>query len=156
MAPIVFFLPRAETATDGNSTCGDHTMNQLTLNLEPLLPERFPSLRAYIAHRAALVNKAMKVQAADMDMAPSTLARKLNPAEGDTQRFNCDDLEAWIDSTGEAAAVIEYLAAKFMDTDEARRTRALGKLETLLVDLQTLASQVRSQAVPAPARKGRA
>jgi hypothetical protein len=131
-------------------------MTQLTLNLEPLLAERFPTLRAYIAHRAALANKSMKSQAADMDMAPSTLARKLNPTEGDTQRFNCDDLEAWIDSTGEAAAVIEYLAAKFMDTDDARRSRALGKVETLLTDLQSLAQQLRSQSVPVPTRKGRA
>lgn len=130
-------------------------MNQLTLNLEPALPDRFPSLRAYVAHRAALTAKSMKVQAADLDMAPSTLTRKLNPAEGDTQRFNCDDLEAWIESTGEAGAVIEYLAAKFMDTDDARRSRALGKLETLLADLQTLGVQLRSTAAPAPVAAGR-
>lgn len=130
-------------------------MSQLTLNFEPALPDRFPTLRSYIAHRAALATKSMKAQAADLDMAPSTLARKLNPAEGDTQRFNCDDLEGWIASTGEAAAVIEYLAAKFMDTDDARRTRALGKLETLLTDLQALAAQVRSQEAPAPAAAAR-
>jgi hypothetical protein len=83
----------------------------------------------------------MKTQAGDMDMAPSTLARKLNPAEGDTQRMNCDDLEAWIASTGEAAAVIEYLAAKYMDTPEARRSRLLAKLEGTVPELlQMLAS----------------
>lgn len=118
-------------------------MSQLTFNFEPSLPERFLSLRQYVAHRAALAQKSMKSQAADMDMAPSMLSRKLNPAEGDTQRFNCDDLEAWIQSTGECAAVIEYLAAKFMDTDEARRTRALGKMETLLSQLLPLAEQLK-------------
>lgn len=114
---------------------------QMTLSFEPALPDRFPSLRAYVAHRAALTNKALKVQAADMDMAPSTLTRKLNPAEGDTQRLNCDDLEAWISSTGEAAAVIEYLAAKYMDTPEARKARLLAKLEGTVPELlQMLAS----------------
>lgn len=34
-----------------------------------------------IAYRAQVASKHMKVQAADMDMAPSTLARKLNPAD---------------------------------------------------------------------------
>lgn len=116
---------------------------QLTLSFEPALPDRFPSLRHYIAHRAAMTAKAMKCQAADMDMAPSTLARKLNPAEGDTQRMNCDDLEAWITSTGEAAAVIEYLAAKFMDTPEARKARLLNKLEGMLPDLMASIASLR-------------
>ena len=99
---------------------------QMTLNFEPSLPDRFPSLRAYIAHRTPSLQKPAKVIAADMDMSPSTLSRKLNPAEGDTQRLNVDDLEHWIASTGEAAAVIEYLAAKFMDSPEARKSRLLA------------------------------
>jgi hypothetical protein len=115
--------------------------SQLTFSFEPALPDRFPTLRHYVAHKAATTQKSMKTQAGDMDMAPSTLARKLNPAEGDTQRMNCDDLEAWIASTGEAAAVIEYLAAKYMDTPEARRSRLLAKLEGTVPELlQMLAS----------------
>ena len=51
--------------------------------------------------------------AADMDMAPSTLTRKLNPSDGDTQRLNLDDFEAWLVSTGEAAAAVEYLELGF-------------------------------------------
>jgi hypothetical protein len=109
--------------------------SQLTFSFEPALPDRFPTLRHFVAHRASVTQKHMKVQAGDMDMAPSTLARKLNPADGDTQRLNCDDLEAWIASTGEAAAVIEYLAAKYMDTPEARRSRLLAKLEGMLPEL---------------------
>lgn len=106
-------------------------MSQYTLNFEPALPERFPTLRAFVAHRAVMVAKPAKVVAADLDMAPSTLSRKLNPGDGDTQRFNCDDLEGWISSTGDAAAVIEYLAAKFLDTDDRRKQRAIANLERL-------------------------
>ena len=105
---------------------------QMTLNFEPSLPDRFPSLRAYIAHRTPMLKKHAKVIASDMDMSPSTLSRKLNPAEGDTQRLNVDDLEHWIASTGEAAAVIEYLAAKFMDSPEARQSRLLANAERTL------------------------
>lgn len=108
---------------------------QLTFSFEPALLDRFASLRAYVAHRAAITRKSQKSQAADMDMAPSTLARKLNPADGDTQRLNCDDLEAWIASTGEAEAVIEYLAAKYMDTPDARRQRLVSRLESMLTEL---------------------
>jgi hypothetical protein len=119
---------------------------QMTLSFEPALPDRFPTLRSYIAHRATLANKSMKVQAADMDMAPSTLTRKLNPADGDTQRFNVDDLEAWLVSTGEASAVIEYLAAKYMDTPEARRSRLLAKMEGAVPELLQMLAQLREAA----------
>lgn len=106
--------------------------NQYTLNFDPALAERFPTLREFVAFRAAgVIAKPMKSVAADMDMAPSTLSRKLNPADGDTQRFNLDDLEAWLSSTGDAAAVVEYLAAKYLDTDSRRKQRALLRLESL-------------------------
>lgn len=118
----------------------------MTLNFDPALPDRFPSLRAYVAHRAAILPKSLKTQAADMDMAPSLLTRKLNPNEGDTQRFNCDDLEQWLASTGDAPAVIDYLAAKFMDTPEARRTRALSKLEGMVPDLMALMASLKANA----------
>ena len=110
-------------------------MDQLTLQLHPTVPERFPSLRAFIAHRAQVVAKPIKVQAADMDIAPSTLSRKLNPAEGDTQRFNLDDLEAWIQSTGDCASVVEFLASKYMDSDEAKQARVIARVEQLSDEL---------------------
>lgn len=111
-------------------------MSQLTLNFDPALHERFTTLRAFVAYRAqAGVAKPMKAQAADMDMAPSTLSRKLNPAEGDTQRMNLDDLEAWLASTGDAAAVVEYLASKYLDSDAARHQRVVASAEALIAQL---------------------
>lgn len=107
-------------------------MSQLTLSFEPALPERFPTLRSFVAHRSVMVAKPMKVVAADMDLSPSTLSRKLNPAEGDTQRFNLDDLESWLDSTGDAGAVVEYLAAKYLDSDTARQQRLVARAEQVL------------------------
>lgn len=117
--------------------------SQLTLDFEPSLPERFPTLRSYIAHRAMVVPKVLKAQAADMDIGVSTLSRKLNPGEGDTQRLNVDDLEAWIASTGDAASVIEYLAAKFMDSDEARKVRALARVEALSGELASVLAALK-------------
>lgn len=119
---------------------------QMTLSFEPSLVDRFPTLRHYVAHRSSVTNKSQKVQAADMDMAPSTLTRKLNPAEGDTQRFNLDDLESWLKSTGEASAVIEYLAAKYMDTPEARKSRMLAKLEGMVPELASLMASLKAEA----------
>lgn len=120
--------------------------SQLTLSFEPSLPERFPTLRSYVAHRTPLLAKSAKVIAADMDMSPSTLSRKLNPSEGDTQRFNLDDLEAFLESTGDAPAVIEYLAAKFMDSPDARKARALSKVERLAEEMSAAMAALRAAA----------
>lgn len=108
---------------------------QLTLNFEASLPDRFKTLREYIAHRATMHQKPLKTIAADMDMAPSTLTRKLNPGDGDTQRFNLDDLEGYIESTEDACAVIEYLAAKYMQCNETRKAAALSRVEMLAAEL---------------------
>lgn len=121
-------------------------MSQLTLNFEPALPERFKTLRAFIAHRSAVVDKKQSLQAADMDLAPSTLSRKLNPSDGDTQRFNVDDLEAWLESTGDAPAVVEYLVAKFMDCDKARHQRTVANAEKLIAELVKMLPALRATA----------
>lgn len=119
-------------------------MSQLTLNFEPALPERFKTLRAFIAHRSAVVDKKQSMQAADMDLAPSTLSRKLNPSEGDTQRFNVDDMESWLESTGDAAAVVEYLAAKYLDCDKARHQRTVANAEKLIGELVKMLPALRA------------
>ncbi|WP_422186667.1 phage regulatory CII family protein [Aquabacterium commune] len=93
-----------------------------------------------------MLNKSAKVIAADMDMSPSTLSRKLNPSDGDTQRFNLDDMEAFLESTGDAPAVIEYLAAKYMDSPEARKARALTKVERLAEEMASAMAALRAAA----------
>ena len=69
--------------------------------------------------------------AGKMDLSPSTLSRKLKQPEGDTQRFNCDDLEAYIRSTKDIGSVIAYLVAKYMESPEARQDRAIQRVEEL-------------------------
>lgn len=107
---------------------------QLTLNFAPALPEQYRTLRDFLAYRVQVQQKPAKTIAADMDMSPSTLSRKLTPSDGDTQRFNCDDLEHYIQVTGDTAA-IEYLAAKYLCSDESRKARALARVESLTTEL---------------------
>lgn len=117
--------------------------SQLTLNFEPSIVERFSTLEAFVAFRAQATAKQMRAQAADMDLSPSALSRKLNPNDGDTARFTLRDLEAWLESTGEASAVIEYLAAKYLDSDTARKSRALSQAEQLLAQLAQVLPALR-------------
>jgi len=116
--------------------------SQLTLNFEPALPDRFRTLRDFIAHRVQVQAKPAKTIASDMDMSPSTLSRKLSPCDGDTQRFNIDDLEHYINVTGDTAA-IEYLAAKYLCSDESRKVRALARVESLSAELSGLVASLK-------------
>lgn len=120
---------------------------QMTLNYDASLPERFATFREFLAYRAMVQTKPLKAIASDMELAPSMLSRKLNPGEGDTQRFNVDDLEEYLKSTGDVAAVIEYLAAKYAQSDESRHAAALDRFEQLIADagaaLRTLKGAAR-------------
>jgi hypothetical protein len=120
---------------DGNAWQADVPSAQLTLSFEPAMPERWPTLRDFVAHRVQVQAKPAKTIAADMDLSPSILSRKLGPTEGDTHRLNCDDLERYIAVTGDTTP-IEYLAAKFLQGDEQRRARTLARVESLATDLE--------------------
>lgn len=109
--------------------------HQLTLNFEPALPDRFGSLREFCRHRVDVSGKPIKTIAADMDLSPSMLSRKLSPSEGDTQRLNTDDLERYIAATGDTSP-IEYLAAKYMQAPEARKAHAIARVEQLTSELE--------------------
>lgn len=109
--------------------------SQLTLDFEPTLPERFPTLREYVRHRVDVASRPIKSIAGDMDCSPSLLSRKLSPSDGDTQKFNTDDLERYITATGDTSP-IEYLAAKFMQGADARRAHALTRVEEMLPELE--------------------
>lgn len=112
------------------------SVSQLTLQLDPTVVDRWPTLRELIAHRVDIHPKLQKTIAADMGLAPGTLTKKLNPGEDYTNRFNCDDLEAYLGSTGDVDAVIEYLATKFRGGGDAeRQARAVRTVEALVPEI---------------------
>lgn len=119
-------------------------LSQLTLNIEPTLADRWPSLREFVAYRVAAGPKLAKHIAADLGVAPCTLSKKLNPSDSDTHRLTVDDLEAILASTGEAGAVIEYLASKYASGgDEGRKARALARVESLAAELERALGALR-------------
>jgi hypothetical protein len=119
---------------------------QLTLNFEPSLPEKYRTLRDFMAYRVQVQSKPAKTIAGDMDMSPSMLSRKLTPGDGDTQRFNVDDLENYISVTKDTSA-IEYLASKYLQSDSSRQARAIARVEALATEMgNALAALKRGEA----------
>jgi hypothetical protein len=115
---------------------------QLTLDFEPGMVERHPT--AMDALRAAVFGgpRPLKTVAADMDLSTSALSRKLSQDPDDPRRFSLDDLEHYIQATGDTQ-VVEYLAAKYLQSDAARRQQALNTATRLLHELGPLLASLK-------------
>jgi hypothetical protein len=104
-------------------------IKQLTLNFEKGLADAWSSCREYVAYRVHHQGKPQKVVAADMDYSPSDLSRKLAQNPDDSRRFTLDDLEKYMDVTGDTRPVL-YLVEKYL----ARSSREA--LEKQIAELQ--------------------
>lgn len=92
-------------------------MQQMTLNYDASITDSYATCREYVASSAHRQGVAMKAIAADMDYSPSDLSRKLAQSPNDSRRFTLDDLETYMQVTGDTSA-IGYLAAKYLATPD--------------------------------------
>lgn len=113
------------------------TTNQLTLDFEPGLADRFTSLLDCVRNGAYTNRNPLKTIAADMDMSQSELSRKLSGNPDDTRRFSVDDLEAYITKTGDQTPIY-YLVDKYLQDVELRRNRAVNELLKQMPDILAL------------------
>lgn len=117
--------------------------NQLTLEFEPGLVERYQNAMDVVRKVAYSHPNPLKTIAADMDMSQSTLSRKLAQDPDDPRRMSVDDLEAFVRATGDVT-VIEYLAAKYLQSDEQRRACAISSAESLLRELAAVLPSLKA------------
>lgn len=85
----------------------------------------FPSCREFIGHEIRFTGTPLSVIAKDMGYSPSDLSRKLAQNPRDSRRFTLDDLEKYIDVTGDTGPVL-YLVEKYL-TDAAAEVAALER-----------------------------
>lgn len=103
---------------------------QQQLNFDRVGHQQWECLREYLDDRVIpdyLTERGQqkKYLAADLGLSPSSLRRKLVPTDGDTSRFTVDDLERWLDVTGDLKPIF-YLLEKYSggEQDELDRLRA--------------------------------
>ena len=107
---------------------------QLTLNFEAGLVSVYQTCREYVAARVHQQGRAQKSIAADMDYSPSDLSRKLAQSQDDSRRFTLDDLERYIDVTGDIKPVF-YLVEKYLtDTDKETLEKQIQELQARLAN----------------------
>lgn len=114
---------------------------QHTLNFDPGLAERWKSLKACVRERVYANAKPLKTVAGDMDLSESDLSRKLADNPGDPRNLSCDDLEAYIQATGDTTPVL-YLVEKYAVNPEARRAYAAAAIAQAVPELLALARQL--------------
>jgi len=113
---------------------------QMTLDFTPGLTERHETLLACLRECAHTQRAPMKAIAADMDLSLSELSRKLAGNPEDTRRFSVEDLERFIQATGDVTPIY-YLIERFLEDADVRQRRALGELVKLAPQLAALIKQ---------------
>lgn len=90
-------------------------MKQISINFEATPVEAYGSLVEFVQALTHQQNRPQKAIAADMDLSPSALSRKLAQAPGDSMRFTCDNLEDWIRTNGCNLQPAYYLIQKYSE-----------------------------------------
>lgn len=114
-------------------------MDQLTINFEPGLRERYPTIYHVLRAMVERSGRQMKAIAADMDMSQTELSRRLNADlnENDTRVFDIGFLDAgekgFMKAT-RSTLVIEWLAEGHLDqvNPDRQRQRVVSELAQLL------------------------
>lgn len=106
--------------------------SQLTLALDPGVTVH-PSLKACVA--AGIYQRGIVAIAGKIDRSPSHLSEAL--AGTDRRKFDIDDLEAYIQATGDTTPIM-YLAAKFLRDPKVAQQEALQRLATIAESLPAL------------------
>lgn len=105
---------------------------QLTLDFDPgLLVHR--TVRDLVA--AGVYRRGLKTVAADLDLSPGNLSVALS--DDPHRKFSVDDLERYIQATGDKSP-IHYLVAKYLGDEAAARDQALGQVTELLQQLPAM------------------
>lgn len=102
----------------------DVVKQQLLLDFEAGLSRVYGSGREVIHAGIHRGGKALKSVAADMDLSPSQLCRKLAQNDDDSARLTLDDAENYMDKTGDLT-LIEYLVDRFLACASVERIEAL-------------------------------
>lgn len=105
---------------------------QLNLDFTGGMVVSYQTCREFIAARVHQLGRPQKAIAADMDLSPSDLSRKLGTNPDDPRRFTLDDFERYLSTTSDLQPLyylVEKYAANSGD-EEAERLPFTGRLNS--------------------------
>lgn len=98
--------------------------NQMVLDFEPGLVERYASLRDCVA--TGVYQRGLKRVAIDLDQAPSNLSVQLS--DDPSRHFSVDSLEKYLDKTNDLTPIY-YLVEKYIGERSNKKDAALEQLQ---------------------------
>jgi hypothetical protein len=102
----------------------------MTLQFDESIVAAHRSLRDCVA--AGVYRRGLKGVAADLDLSPGNLSVALS--DDPHRKFSVDDLEHYVQCTGDKSP-IHYLVAKYLGDEAAAREQVLGEVASLLQGL---------------------
>jgi hypothetical protein len=105
----------------------------MTLDFDASVLSAHRSLRDCVA--AGVYRRGLKSVAMDLDLSPGNLSVALS--DDPHRKFGVDDLEAYIQHTGDTSPVY-YLVGKYLRNEAAARDQALGQVAQLLAELPAM------------------
>ncbi len=114
---------------------------QIELNFEPGLTEQFPDFMDCVRASVHGCGRAFKAVAADLDMSPSELSRKLAPNPDDPVHFQLRNLPALVKATKDCRPIY-WLIEAFLEDDEEKRRRVIAEVADVLPKLKALVEAV--------------
>lgn len=110
---------------------------QLTLDFQPGLTTQFPLYEDVIAAAVYGSRKGLNGVAADLDMSPSELCRRLNRNGDDHRPLRAGDAEKIIASTGDKRPVY-WMIEKHLGDPKVAQQQALSQIPGVLAQLTAL------------------
>lgn len=108
------------------------TENQMVLDFEPGLTERYASARDVVA--TGVYQRGLKRIAIELDMAPSNLSVQLS--DDPSRHFSLDSAERYMERTGDYTPY--YLVEKFLGDKRNTKQAALEQIQALGPELLKL------------------
>ena len=102
------------------------TENQLVLDFEPGLTERYSSARDVVA--TGVYQRGLKRVAIELDMAPSNLSVQLS--DDPSRHFSLDSCERYMERTGDFTPIY-YLVEKFLGDKRNTKQAAQEQIQAL-------------------------
>lgn len=118
----------------------------MTLELDEGLTSRYRCVREVVAQ--GVYQRGLKSVAGDLDMSPGNLSVALS--DDDHRKFGVDELERYIERTGDKTPIY-YLIARFMGDEAAARDHALAQVAEMMRNMPALLHAAGIQATPGKA-----
>lgn len=122
--------------------------NQLTLEFEPGLAERYKSLRECMV--SCIYSRGLSNVADDLGKSPGNLSSEL--ADEGTRHFSIDSLDRYLRKTGDMTP-IHYLLAQYLGDQAAVEGAALARVHDQLADMAAMVAQIANAQGVKVARK---